>query len=569
MPRYLKKEQLWGLLLGCLYESEPLTEHRKNNRDTGTDLEVIADMFRAGDLLEKLPALNGAFFVVLWDPLRQELIAANDRFGLYPMHWSESDNRFCLANRALCSVISGVVDGRWDISGVAQVLTTNDLVGEETLIQGVKAFPQATMMVKDRTRISWTQYWHYDYTPRYAGMAIQELGQELGRLFLRSARRQTAGIDRVGVTLSGGLDSRCIVAASAKVGVPVETFTWGIKSSADRHFARRVAAKFGTIHHDCDYEYCNFEKCSDVVATFLEGTVNVFDAHMLAHLHIIDGKVDLILNGYAGDLILGGSYLRRKWMQDIPDNVLGTMVFESRISALPEAELHEAMPVSRAQRPSELYHQLLSDLRPLRVADRIDRFFLENRVRRHTSVGTVVLRSVVESAACFFDYDLVDLTTGIPAVLRREHRVYLEMMKQCFPEALKVPWQRTFLPPNVPEWISILSKGVLKVDRLLERRLGRSVFPLQQSPVDFAGWLRGPLKNWMESICHGAYRLADEILLPRFCSQMWQDHVSGHDRTIVLGTIATLRGFSRALERAKCRLPATSRLPIEVTKDRW
>ncbi len=562
MPQYLPSEQLWGLLLGTLYCSDSAASMNSLLR--------FARLYRQGTLEEELRVLNGAFFVALWDPERQTLVAANDRFGLYPMYWAHNGGRFCLAGRVLCSVLAGTVAGEWDRAGVAQLLTTNDFVGEGTHVVGVSAFPQATMMVKTGFGApTWRRYWHYDYEPRHEGKDVREIGRELGARLIDGVRRQTAGIGRVGVTLSGGLDSRCIAAAANSAGVPVRTFTWGDPGCFDRQFARDTARMFQMRHGDHDYSYPNYEAQYEEVARTAEALGNGFDAHMLTHLHILQGEIDLVLNGYAGDLILGGSYLRGRWMSDLPEDALSAALFGARNVALPEAALSSAMVGMEHLEPDRMpyaqHRQQLEAIRGLATPDRVDRFFLENRVRRHTSVGTVMMRCGVESAAAFFDYDLVDYTTGIPAALRREHRAYLAMMRECFPEALKVRWQRTLLPAGAPTWCAMASKGFLKGCRVLRSRFGWPIFTDFQSPVRFSEQLRGPLRAWMEALCTHPHPVADEVLQPEFCERIWSEHLLGADRTLLLGTIAALRQFSRALGDARRKKPARSSAPREVT----
>ena len=569
MPRYLEQERLWVLLAGTLYESDFLSDWHKKNPGVATGVDLFGKLYRSGDLLAALPDLNGAFFLIVWDPEADTLVAANDRFALYPMYWAGNAGQFCLASRVLCSVLAGVVEGRWDPSGVAQVLTTNDFAGDITLVEGVSAYPAATLLVKRPGQApTWSRYWQFDYTPRHADLGTVEIGRELGDRFKRAVLRQCRGADRIGVTLSGGLDSRSIVAAASIAGVPLKTFTWGKADSLDRQFARQVGSVFGTEHLDCDYEFRNVEYRDDETARVAEGFTNIFDTHMLAHIHVLQGNADLILNGFAGDLILGGSYLRRRWMREIPDHELASILFAWRNGIVPEADLARAMVdpglIPEGRRPSEIYARLLANHSTLSTPDRVDRFFLENRVRRHTSTGTVLMRCAVESAACFFDYELVDFMTGIPAPLRRDHRAYIAMMTETFPAALRVRWQRTLLRPHRSTFASILARGALKACRTCEQRIGWPHLASRQSPVDFSVWLRGPLRGWMTQVCHDDYPVADEVLRPSFCSDTWRRHLGGSEETTLLGTIASLRGFSRALGRARRGIAASPRNPTEV-----
>jgi asparagine synthase (glutamine-hydrolysing) len=495
-------------------------------------------------------------------------VAANDRYGLYPMYWARGRDRFCLASRVLCSVLAGVVEGEWDPAGVAQLLTTDDYLGETTLVRGVSAFPQATLLLKDENRLTWHRYWHYRYADRMRPDGFDETAGAIGEGLIRAVRRQTARAGRIGVTLSGGLDSRCLVAAASKADIPVQTFTWAQPGAYDREYAKTVAARYGTRHHDCDYAVEPFAQRFEEGMRITEGLIDYFDCHMLAHVDILGDHADLILNGYAGDLILGGSYLRSAWMKPMPMDDLAQRLFAWRNVLLAEADLGHALADSEAlapdQRPSVLFRRLLEQAQGPTSGDTVDRFVLENRVRRVTSMGTVIMRRRVESAAPFFDYDLVDRLMGVPPEQRAEHRIYKAMMGRTFPEALDLPWQRTLLRAGAPDWAAMASKGLLKVAGKIEKRLGFPRIASRLSPVDFAGWLRGPLKPWMDAVINEPHPTANEVLNASFCKSMWHDHLAGRDRTRMLGALAAVRGFSQALKRARGKARAYPVEPVEV-----
>lgn len=568
MPRYLHQQQLWGVHEGELYASDFLDIWRQAHPDIQDDLSVFAEMYRGGSLRISLPHLNGAFFFLLWDPETQTLVAANDRFGMYPMYWAQRGERFCLASRVLCSVLSGASTGEWNTAAVANFLTIDDFLGEATLVRDVEAFPQATLLIKHTDKLQWERYWRYDYTPRKAGTRLDALGHDVGEKFVHAVKRQCARKNAVGITLSGGLDSRCILAATAKLGIPVNTYTWGNSRCFDRLFAKDAAAHFGSNHHDVEYDYDGFAKCTADGARVAEGLVNVFDFHMLAHLSVMAGKSSVILNGFAGDLVLGGSFLRPAWLKAPSSEELARLLYAWRNTLLPESALSSAMPAESIPSSDGLaaaqFVTFLDNPDKISTPDLTDRFFLENRERRMIAMGTVLTRCAVESAASFFDYDLIDLTTAVPAELRYEHGVYRAMMETVLPDTLKIRWQRTLLPAGAPPWMVIGAKGFLKGCRILEKRIGWPRIASRQSPVDLDRRLRNTLRPWMERICRDPHPASESVLRHDFCERVWQEQLAGNSRARLLGVIAAIREFGVTLDRARAKTPSSNVAPTEV-----
>ncbi len=567
MPRYLEEERLLGFLIGELHYSARLECLRARYPDAD-QLAIFARLYRDHLLDECLPELNGAFFFAFWDHDAQTLVAANDRFGLYPMYWSHRNGRFCLASRVLCSVLADVVPGDWDLSGAAMLLVLDDMLGETTMVEDVAAFPQATVLRKTGDRLIWRRYWRYQYTGDADGSPA-EIGMVLADQFVRSVYRQTRSTNNVAVTLSGGLDSRAIVAAARRSDIAIDTYTWGAPHCLDRQIARRVSQTFGYPHHGHDYQVGRITECLDQSGILAEGMNNYFDCHMATHLPCIDRNMQIVLNGYAGDLLLGGSYLRSSWMGALTIDALADLLFAWRNVGVSETELPNAIAdgpdrLAISHLPSTVYRNLLRSTSSETTPDCVDQFMLENRVRRTTSIGTVLLRSRIESAACFFDYDFVDMVLKVRAPLRAEHRVYRHMLAALDPRTLQLQWQRTLLPAGAPVWAALCAKSALRLARGSHKLFGFPDIASRQAPVDMASALRGPLRSWMtDLIAHGVPE-ASQLLDSAFCSRVWQAHLAGQNHTTRLGAIAALTAFARALEDARRGRPATQTQPTAV-----
>jgi asparagine synthase (glutamine-hydrolysing) len=571
MPRYLKQGSRWGVFSGILYKNDFVNRLFQQYPQVNDDLDLINHLCLNKKLEDVLPNLNGAFFFIIWDPNTKTFIAANDRYGLYPMYWSYSPNGFCIASRVLASVLADTVKGEWDINGVAQLLTLDDHLSDTTLISGVHAFPQASLLYKSESGLKWHSYWGYNYSSATNKINKFELAEELGNRFIKAIKLQTDRSKKVGITLSGGLDSRTIVAASNEAKVPVHTFTWGKRDSYDRQFAGEISRLFNTVHHECDYAFQNLESRFETGIRATEGHINYFDCHMLAHLEVMQDNSDIILNGFAGDLVLGGSYLRPAWMKSMQANELAEKIFRWHNVTIQEDELDLAIPhfsdLEIEMRPSMLYQRLVARMEGMNTPDIVDRFYLENRVRRQCSMGTILMRYAVESAAPFFDYDLIDLITSIPPTLRYEHKIYLLMMKRKFDNALDIRWQRTLLPASAPKWLNVSAKGFLKSCRVLERISGWPKIASRQSPVDFGTCLRGPMLEWLRTMVYDPHTNSESILKSEFCKQVYHRHLDGENMTRLIGAILSIRGFADCLEKAKKKAVMSFKSPVEIKCD--
>lgn len=566
MPRYLEDTRYWGVLTGELHTCGALETCKQAYPDAQDDLGLLAKLSREKRLCETLPTLNGAFFLMLWDPDSHTLVAANDRYGLYPMYWAHRGSHFCLASRVMGPVLAGVVPGDIDPLAVAQILTVDDFAGDRTLVRDVSVFPPGTMMTKTLETIEWKTYWAWQYASEQ-GTTVEEWGRRAGAALVEAVRRQAGTRRSIGVTLSGGLDSRCIAAAAVQAGISPRTFTWGEDRCYDRVLAARIAGVLGTEHRDCPYEYDTLaERFSEGVA-ITEGMCNTFDMHFLAHLHVIE-SVDLVLNGFAGDAVLGETFLRPQWSKPMQPDELAENVFGRFNRFLKESDLSRAMPAVKdlgaEDYPLAIFKRQFGELGHLSTPDAAHRYLFDNHVRRKTAMGTVLMREGAESAACFFDYDFNDLVRSIPTDLRANHRTYRAMMRSTFCSVAAIAWQATLLPPLAPEWQVFASKVVRRVSAKVERLTGWHGLAKRQQVGDFTRHLRNELRDWMHGLVMTEYPLPEDILMPGFYRQVWQEHLEGKDRYRLLGAIVPILELSRLVQRVRTGQLVPGRAPVLV-----
>jgi asparagine synthase (glutamine-hydrolysing) len=333
--------------------------------------------------------------------------------------------------------------------------------------------------------------------------------------------------------------------------------------------AVQIAEGLGTDHQDCPYEYEALVERFDRGVAVTEGMCNTFDMHFLGHLHIIAG-VDVVLNGFAGDAVLGETFLRPQWSVPMAPAELAENVFGRFNKFLKEPELPEAMPLARdfeeEDFPLAIFRRQFRQLSHMRTPDAAHRYLFDNHVRRKTAMGTVIMREGAESAACFFDYDFNDLIRSIPAELRAKHRTYRAMIHTTFQDVSRIPWQTTLLPPLAPEWQVLASKVARRISAKIENATGWHGVTRRQPPALFAQHLRGRLREWMDGLIHAEYPLPEDVLNPAFYRRVWQEHLDGKDRYRLLGAIVPILELSRLIRDVRGGRLADSPSPMRVER---
>jgi hypothetical protein len=130
-----------------------------------------------------------------------------------------------------------------DLEAVPELLAF-DFVGQgRSLVCGAQPLAAATSVEIDRGGASTRTWW--PAAERWAPVAETDAFAHAERELMNSLERRTAGLDRVGLCLTGGADSRVLAIALRELGVEVSAVTWGESGWADVAAAAPIADALG------------------------------------------------------------------------------------------------------------------------------------------------------------------------------------------------------------------------------------------------------------------------------------------------------------------------------------
>lgn len=513
----------------------------------------------------RLARVNGQFAGAIFrrDAGTVELVC--DRYGLHSLFWTSQDGVFAFASEAKALLAVPGVGRELDPEGLATFLLLGEHFSDTTLLSGVKVAPAASVVRSSGGAPAIETWWRIRYTRSVARSQRAEAAREAGRLFRRAVERQTAGTERIGVPLSGGLDSRICLAAvpEARRGA-VTALTFGEPGCLDRRFARDAARRCRVRQLELDYRYAALVDGVARGTWITDGVAGATDFHMLSYVGDLAAHGEVALNGFAGDVLLGGNFHWRRFRRMPPALwPQGTFAKRNDVVPLADAESHLRGPARAAARalPArfEAAYRAHAQEDPLGT---LDAFLLDSRIRRWTSFGTQLLRSRLVSRAPFYDNDFFDLVASVPPEWRTDHRFYREVLVHAFPEVARVGWQTTGFPASWPPQLfrlagAVLGRGLGIVERWTGGAL-RSPYPAYR----WAGALRGPLASRLRADLFDGPDLHWEVFDRAAGERVWRELQAGADgRTKLVGVLLSLRFF---LEQCQGRRPEPPVRPERV-----
>jgi asparagine synthase (glutamine-hydrolysing) len=243
---------VWAIQNGELYNHRILREElrrRGHTLLTDCDTEVLPHLYETyGD--ELTGQLNGMFAFAIWDSRRRRALIARDHVGVKPLYWTQRGDLLIFASE-LKSLLEFGVPPSIDEEAIDAYLALGFIPGPRTPFAGVQKLEPGHRIVVENGGFRIEQWWEFPLPAPDGSREPTELRDELRRLLESSVELQLEADVPVGAMLSGGLDSSMIVALAARrTRHPLQTFAVGFEHDNELGDARRVAAQFGTKHHE-------------------------------------------------------------------------------------------------------------------------------------------------------------------------------------------------------------------------------------------------------------------------------------------------------------------------------
>jgi len=496
-----------------------------------------------------LRGLSGSFALALWDGRRRRLLLVNDRFALRNVYWTADDHRLVFAPQVTALLADPRVGRALDAQAAVEFLTFQCVLRDRTLIDGIQILPPASCLVFEPGRGARVEpTWSLRYRPRPADGHPRALGAALA-----DATSRLAGDDRVGLPLSGGLDSRTLLAAFSRR--PLATITYGRRDSDDLRLGAELAARAGTDHHAIELRSGYIAREARTMVERTDGMHSCLNAHA-ALLRDAARVCDVVLLGNGGDCLLDGLW---SGPDDASADAIATRLFGKLAIGLsprlapdvvdPDGPLTDA-PARAARGLAAALASVDGDS----AADRADAFNVVHRHRRWVLQGVPAQATHVEFRHPYYDAAVVDVALAVPAALRAERRAHVEALKILSPELARIRRQGKPFGFAVPPWrwhLHLTSTRVRDAVRWRANRAGLNPFVARPNRRSFA--------DYDDELRQGSRALLTDVLLapPTLDRGWWRpdgvrrvvaEHLAGRaNHSTGLGVVLTLELFARAV----------------------
>ncbi len=519
-----------------------------------SDTETLLAGFDVWGIRATVERSIGMFAFAVWDRHERALTLGRDRMGEKPLYYGWQGNVFLFGSELKALRAHPAFAAEIDRDALCLLMRHNCIPSPHSIYRNIRKLPPGCLLTVSLARRDpqIEPYWSLvevalSGTARPVTGSPEDIADELEALLKSAVRQQMVADVPLGAFLSGGIDSSTVVALmQAQSGRPVKTFTIGFNEENynEAVYAKAVARHLGTEHTEL---YVTPEQAREVIPRmpvlysepFSDSSqVPTFLVAQLARKH-----VTVSLSGDAGDELFGGyrrytlantlwSKISRlpRWVRALGATGIRTLsprVWNILLAPLPRSarlanigdKLHEAAELLDAGSIDALYLGLVTHWLPDGVVlGGREPATLVNGATPELAGLDIIQRVMVLDAITYLPDDIlvkldraamgVSLETRVPLL---DHRVVEFAWR--IPRSLKVQ-------AGIGKWAlrQVLYRYVPK--ELIER-------PKMGFALPIGSWLRGPLRDWAETLLDESRLRQEGLLNPAPIRQKWAEHLEG------------------------------------------
>ena len=520
-----------------------------------SDTETLLASIEEWGIEDTLAKVKGMFAIALWDKKSKNLYLSCDRIGEKPLYYGWVNQQFVFASELKSIKQFPAFKNEIDRNSLAMFLRFNSIPAPYSIYENIyKLEPGQIIKIHSKSKqVQKNSFWSIEEVYKNGNMnkftgTSKEAVDKLEHLLSSAVSSQMQSDVPLGAFLSGGIDSSTIVALMQSFSnSKVNTFTIGFTSKEydEAKHAAKVAKYLGTDHYD---KYVTDSDALNVIPNL----PNIYDEPFADSSQIptflvsefAKQKVTVALSGDAGDELFGGynryifsektlntifkapsiikklisksifSISEEKWSSLLSSHLnnrfanIGNKIYKTAdiLSSKNVRDLHLKL-VSQIYNPSEWLKN--ANEYKSKLNDDIVRFEELNSIESMmaydlisylptdilTKVDRAAMSVSLETRIPFLDLDVIEFSASLPV----EFKIRNGVSKWALREVLY-----RYVPKD-----------------LIER-------PKMGFGVPLAEWLRGPLKDWAESLLDEKRLQQEGFFNVEFVRDKWLEHLSGN-----------------------------------------
>lgn len=443
-----------------------LEDFKKRYPGAVSTTRLIALLYEAGRLSELVGA-NGQFAAAIYDRRNHRLTLITDRLATTAIHVWSRDGEIVFATQLYTLRADTRVPRKANSAAIAQLFTMQRTIGDTAPIQGVVSLPAACIATYDDKGAKQHVYWNLVWESG-------RFSEDEGAIMLADALRRAVARQSVGrcsgLLLSGGVDSRMVLAAAVRRSLSCWT-TASYEGNPELALAKRTAAMFDAEHHTLIVEPAATLNVHDDTVVH-SGGLYPASISMSAFMPEVGKTCDIALSGHGLDYTLRGYYLpthfaefggsrtRLPLLKSMPVRPAGRDVFNWLRQGPPRSTVERIVRPACADawwsgQEAAVDRVLWPWLESREPYNAWDAFILHAVNKHYAFTAMMSVRAATDMAIPAFDNEVMQVYLGMPPAWRVSGRLVHKALRHLAPAAARLPNANTHFRADLNSWLEV------------------------------------------------------------------------------------------------------------------
>ncbi len=425
--------------------------------------------------------LNGSFIIAVYDSDTHEFLLVNDRYSSRPLYYHYDGSRLAFGSQVRPLLrIPGLPRGL-DVHSVYDFFTFQRILGSRTYFKHIQTLNPASILRIRNGVLSIERYWEISNAHQTHSQSYYV--EKLTDAIKHAVSIRTGDSHRLGLLLSGGLDSRTILAAAGRGRINA-AFTVGDFDNREVGTARDIATAYDCRHvflkRDIDHYYNMLETAVDIG----DGMYRFDGAHDIGLFDLMNKDADILLHGFAYDVLFKGCRMPLRPMQlfrqtyylpriNVPQNASKMEIIEM-IKQRSLLDTSCGLFKDDAKRIIDCANQSIEselDYSPVvpetRATGWLNHFFMFDSAFKFPGYLYVLQdRAYMEERAVAFDNDLLETAFMTPLHYKVNGKLVRSALIKMSLELAMIPNANTGLPASLPVWLeAAMQMGINTINK--------------------------------------------------------------------------------------------------------
>ena len=431
--------------------------------------------------------LNGTFIIAIFDNRDRKIHLFNDRFGSKPVYIWQKENEFVFST-SLRSLLfyRDDIGQRYDKDAISELIIFERILGNKTLFHDICRLASASHAIWDGKKLHIEKYWNIFENPKAGKLNNwKDAAAEFLRLLEKSIKKRLADDAKSGAFISGGLDSRLLLALCPESTIAVTFSNKNAPASIETQLAEKIVKMLHHKHVLIERDKEHYAYVAELAVDTIESMMTFAGCHSLGlHERIMSSGIRVILTGMWWDIMFKGY----NFLPHIKEYIYAYEPDELKSRRL--AWHLSNSGVIRKQHHQHLLTLAFNDNMKCRAAvvkERVIEELFDSLSQGHSMESYAITNLQSDTGIAFeqslmtrfinrspmFDNDLFSLALNLPSTWKKDGQIVRWALKIANPKLAWISDANTGLPAGLcPPWSRILEKmqqNVRNTGKILSR----------------------------------------------------------------------------------------------------